>query len=292
MPELRPGQPRRRALLQRLRCGARESPSAERESRARSSRCSSATSSARRRSASPPTPRRSARGCAATSRICARSSSGTAARWRSSSAMRSWPSSASPSRTRTTLSAPCARRRRCSDAVAAHGLEARIGVNTGEVVVGGQGETLVTGDAVNVAARLEQAAPPGTILIGGETRLLVRDAVRRRGGRAAHAEGEVRAGRRLPARRGARGRRARRRAISSDRSSDASGSGSAFGATTRTLSPTATCRLFTLLGPAGIGKSRLVADFLEHAAAGRATSCAAVASPTAKGSPTGRSSRS
>ncbi len=56
------------------------------------------------------------------------------------------------------------------DAVAVHGLEARIGVNTGEVVVGGQGETLVTGDAVNVAARLEQAAAPGTILIGGETR--------------------------------------------------------------------------------------------------------------------------
>ena len=43
-------------------------------------------------------------------------------------------------------------------AIAEHGLEARIGVNTGEVVVGGEGETLVTGDAVNVAARLEQAA--------------------------------------------------------------------------------------------------------------------------------------
>src|SRR6188768_2422431 len=64
------------------------------------------------------------------------------------------------------------------DAIAAHGLEARIGVNTGEVVVGGEGETLVTGDAVNVAARLEQAAPAGEILIGSETRVLVRDAVR------------------------------------------------------------------------------------------------------------------
>ena len=43
------------------------------------------------------------------------------------------------------------------DAVAASSaLEARIGVNTGEVVAG-DGETLVTGDAVNVAARLEQA---------------------------------------------------------------------------------------------------------------------------------------
>ncbi len=52
------------------------------------------------------------------------------------------------------------------EAIAEHGLEARIGVNTGEVVVGGEGETLVTGDAVNVAARLEQAAPNGEILIG------------------------------------------------------------------------------------------------------------------------------
>ena len=39
-------------------------------------------------------------------------------------------------------------------------LDVRIGVNTGEVVTG-TGETLVTGDAVNVAARLEQAAGAG-----------------------------------------------------------------------------------------------------------------------------------
>ena len=45
------------------------------------------------------------------------------------------------------------------DAVATLGLQVRIGVNTGEVVAGA-GETLVTGDAVNVAARLEQAAAP------------------------------------------------------------------------------------------------------------------------------------
>jgi class 3 adenylate cyclase len=63
-------------------------------------------------------------------------------------------------------------------AISEHGLDARIGVNTGEVVVGGEGETLVTGDAVNVAARLEQAAAPGETLIGAETRLLVRNAVR------------------------------------------------------------------------------------------------------------------
>jgi class 3 adenylate cyclase/tetratricopeptide (TPR) repeat protein len=55
-------------------------------------------------------------------------------------------------------------------------IESRIGVNTGEVVAG-EGDSLVTGDAVNVAARLEQAATPGETLLGGSTHRLVRDAV-------------------------------------------------------------------------------------------------------------------
>jgi class 3 adenylate cyclase/tetratricopeptide (TPR) repeat protein len=62
-------------------------------------------------------------------------------------------------------------------AVAALELEVRIGINTGEVVAG-EGETLVTGDAVNVAARLEQAAASGEILLGDATEALVRGAVR------------------------------------------------------------------------------------------------------------------
>src|SRR5262245_55048734 len=55
----------------------------------------------------------------------------------------------------------------------------RIGVNTGEVVSGeGQGDQrLVTGDTVNVAARLEQAAGSGEVLLGDSTYRLVRDAV-------------------------------------------------------------------------------------------------------------------
>src|SRR2546427_1545444 len=53
-------------------------------------------------------------------------------------------------------------------------LEARIGVNTGEVVTGTE-ERLATGDAVNVAARLEQAAQTGEVLLGAPTRPLVRD---------------------------------------------------------------------------------------------------------------------
>jgi class 3 adenylate cyclase len=61
--------------------------------------------------------------------------------------------------------------------VAALGIELRIGVNTGEVVAEA-GETLVTGDAVNVAARLEQAATPGEILLGEATYRVARDALR------------------------------------------------------------------------------------------------------------------
>ena len=59
-------------------------------------------------------------------------------------------------------------------------LACRIGVNTGEVVAGdpGTGETFVTGDAVNLAKRLEQAADSGTILIGTATYPLVKDAVK------------------------------------------------------------------------------------------------------------------
>ena len=50
-------------------------------------------------------------------------------------------------------------------------LELRIGINTGEVVVGEAraGSSFVSGDAVNVAARLEQGAAPGAILVGERT---------------------------------------------------------------------------------------------------------------------------
>jgi class 3 adenylate cyclase len=59
------------------------------------------------------------------------------------------------------------------DALPGLGINGRIGVNTGEVVAGTE-ERLATGDAVNVAARLEQAASPGEVLIGAETIGLVR----------------------------------------------------------------------------------------------------------------------
>jgi predicted ATPase/class 3 adenylate cyclase len=58
-------------------------------------------------------------------------------------------------------------------------IEARIGINTGEVIAGdpAQGHSFVAGDTVNTAARLEQAAQPGEILIGEPTYQLVNAAV-------------------------------------------------------------------------------------------------------------------
>ena len=57
-------------------------------------------------------------------------------------------------------------------------LQLRIGVNSGEVVVGAarEGSSFVTGDTVNVCARLEQNAAPGEILVGERTVALVRGA--------------------------------------------------------------------------------------------------------------------
>jgi class 3 adenylate cyclase/DNA-binding SARP family transcriptional activator len=65
------------------------------------------------------------------------------------------------------LHAALAMRRRLAE-LFGETLELRIGVNTGDVVVGRARATssFVTGDAVNVAARLEQAADPGEILVG------------------------------------------------------------------------------------------------------------------------------
>ena len=72
-------------------------------------------------------------------------------------------------------------------------LAARIGVNTGEVIAGdhSQGYRFVTGEAVTVAKRLEEAAGTGEILIGEATHRLVRDAVRvEPGGRREIKHGE------------------------------------------------------------------------------------------------------
>jgi class 3 adenylate cyclase/tetratricopeptide (TPR) repeat protein len=137
-------------------------------------------------------------------------------------------------------------------------LELRIGVNTGEVVTGTE-ERIATGDAVNVAARLEQAAPPGEVLVGEETIRLVRGAVEVEPVDPVAAKGKaepVRAWRLVRVEPGAETRRGgapmvgreRQRKLLEDAFANVVGERS--------------CQLFTVLGPAGVGKSRLVAEFL------------------------------
>jgi class 3 adenylate cyclase len=139
-------------------------------------------------------------------------------------------------------------------------LALRIGINTGEVVTGTE-ERLATGDAVNVAARLEQAAEPGEILIGANTLGLVRDAVIAEGVPPLEAKGksEPLAAYRLvsvdtdaPA----FARRGDTPMIGRDRQLKLLQNAFETAATERA------CHLVTVLGPAGVGKSRLVAEFM------------------------------
>jgi class 3 adenylate cyclase/tetratricopeptide (TPR) repeat protein len=139
--------------------------------------------------------------------------------------------------------------------------ELRIGVNTGEVVAG-EGETMVTGDAVNVAARLEQAAGPGEVLIGAETFRLVRDAVDVEKSPPLDLKGKaepVPAYRLLEIDTAAEGvaRRLDSPLVGRQRERER------LRADFEHVVSERTCQLFTLLGPAGVGKSRLVLDFVE-----------------------------
>jgi class 3 adenylate cyclase/tetratricopeptide (TPR) repeat protein len=57
------------------------------------------------------------------------------------------------------------------------GLQVRVGVESGEVVVEDADSTFATGEAVNLAARLQQAAQPGQVLLGSGARRLTARAV-------------------------------------------------------------------------------------------------------------------
>jgi class 3 adenylate cyclase/tetratricopeptide (TPR) repeat protein len=71
---------------------------------------------------------------------------------------------------------------RVLDAVERLDLAARAAVNTGEAIVSvdqaRSGEALATGDVVNTAARLQNAAPPGRVIVGDETYRATRHAIR------------------------------------------------------------------------------------------------------------------
>jgi hypothetical protein len=139
-------------------------------------------------------------------------------------------------------------------------LRFRTGVNTGPVLMA-EGENLAVGDAVNVAARLEQAAEPGEILIGEETLRLVRDAVEVEPRESFELKGKsapVRVFRLVAVDPLAPGRARRLDAPLVGRRREL---GLLHAAWDRTVQESA-CHLFTLLGAAGVGKSRLVSELL------------------------------
>jgi class 3 adenylate cyclase/tetratricopeptide (TPR) repeat protein len=145
------------------------------------------------------------------------------------------------------------------DAFPSLGCQGRIGVTTGEVVTGTT-ERLATGDAVNLAARLEQAAAPGEILIGDSTFRLTRDAVEVEEvpPLALKGKSEPVVAHRLVA---VGGDEAYARKLDTPmvgRETELGRLRDAFGQALRDRS----CQLFTVLGAAGIGKSRLLLEFL------------------------------
>jgi predicted ATPase/DNA-binding SARP family transcriptional activator/class 3 adenylate cyclase len=163
------------------------------------------------------------------------------------------------------LHAALAVRSRCEELFGA-ALALHVGVNSGEVVVGRarEGGSFVTGDAVNVAARLEQAAAPGEILVGERA--------------AAAAQGAFEFGEAtvVAAKGKADGVACRKlvRALALARPRGVAGLRAAFVGRERELELLqATYRraldggephLVTIAGVAGVGKSRLVSAFWER----------------------------
>ena len=143
------------------------------------------------------------------------------------------------------------------DALPELGLEGRIGVMTGEVVTG-TAERLVTGDPVNVAARLEQAAAPGDVLIGETTLALVADAVDVDPVEPLQLKGKAEP---VPAYRLLRVHDAPERRHDTSFVGRERELGLLLEAWERVCSEQR-CELVTITGDAGVGKSRLAAELL------------------------------
>ena len=143
------------------------------------------------------------------------------------------------------------------------GIEGRIGVCSGEVVTGTE-ERLATGDAVNVAARLQQAAQPGETLLGETTLRLARDAVEVEPVEPLALKGKrepVPAWRLVAVSTAAAERRFDSPLVGREREL-----GALAEAWERACGGTG-CELVTVVGAAGVGKSRLAAEFLAAAEA-------------------------
>ncbi len=146
----------------------------------------------------------------------------------------------------------------------------RTGVHTGEVVAGDPtaGQRLVTGDPVNTAARLEQAAPTNEILIGELTYRLVREAVEVEQVAPLELKGKLE---RVPAYRlvAVSDEAVRGRDVAAPEASPMVGRAGeiarlrqAFAAAVEERS----LRIVTIVGDAGVGKSRLTREFLASVA--------------------------
>jgi class 3 adenylate cyclase/tetratricopeptide (TPR) repeat protein len=144
-------------------------------------------------------------------------------------------------------------------------LQARLGIATGEVVAGdsARGDWFVTGDAVNVAERLERSAAPGEILLEDETHRLARDAVEVEALEQLAVKGKaepLQAYRLLGVIPGAPGHARRLDSAMVGRTGELALLRHAFD---RAVAERA-CHLFTVLGAAGVGKSRLLTEFLNE----------------------------
>jgi class 3 adenylate cyclase/tetratricopeptide (TPR) repeat protein len=138
----------------------------------------------------------------------------------------------------------------------------RTGVNTGEVMAGdpGRGESFVSGDAVNVAARLEQAADAGEILLGDFTYRLARHGVSAEAVGPLEVKGKpepITAWRLLDV--------ATVPGAARTLDSPLVGRDDELARLTEAFERTvadSSARLVTVMGPAGVGKSRLTREFL------------------------------
>ena len=143
------------------------------------------------------------------------------------------------------------------DALPGIGVKARIGVNTGEVVTGSEDRPM-TGDAINIAARLEQTAAPGEVLIGRPTLELVDAAVEAEPLEPLLVKGKAEP---VPAFRLVHVREAPERRhelpfVGRERELGELRTASARASRDRR------CELVTVVGEAGVGKSRLVRELL------------------------------
>jgi class 3 adenylate cyclase/tetratricopeptide (TPR) repeat protein len=148
-------------------------------------------------------------------------------------------------------------------------LQTRIGVHTGEVVTGDpEAEAIsITGGPVNLAARLEQVAAPGEIVLGADTYRLISDAVATDEMAPVALKGfpePIGAFRLLGVVPGALGHARRFEPPIVGRGAEEELLGQALD---RVVTGHR-CQLFTILGPPGIGKSRVVEEFVRTRGAG------------------------